>query len=127
MHNFSKGRRPWKRGAKLRYSVYKAEDRIEGETDYKGWCERMSEAKGYDVHDFFPDNPHSKHFWEETYDNLQNQWKQDMFQTELEGCLECSRELVEMMDKSDKPYSGRHLEVDKEKVQEAIENLKKLL
>lgn len=69
---FAKRRRPWKRGPKMRYSVYKAEDRIDGEKDYEEMARTMAEAKGYDITDFLA--LEHKNMWQETYTRLAEHW-----------------------------------------------------
>jgi hypothetical protein len=71
---FEKGRRPWKRGPKMRYSVYKAEDRAEGDVDYEEWSRRIAEAKGYNLEDFMAHDVRPSLMWRETYDRLHNYW-----------------------------------------------------
>jgi hypothetical protein len=73
MSMFEKGRRPWKRGAKKRYSVYKAEDRQDGEEDYKKWAEMTAEAHGYNIDEFKPEAM-CRNFWQETYDRIHGHW-----------------------------------------------------
>jgi hypothetical protein len=73
---YNKGRRPWKRGPKLRYSVYKAEDNIEGEDDYEEWCRELAVNKGYDLNDFYAWDADPKHFWKETYDRMFAHWQE---------------------------------------------------
>jgi len=73
----NKGRRPWKRGAKKRYSVYKHEDRIDGEKDYKEWAERIAWAKGYDLEKFLAHDVNPKSFWRVTYARIEEEWKRD--------------------------------------------------
>lgn len=63
----NKGRRPWRRGEKKRYSLYKTEDRIEGEGDYEGWAKRIADAKGYDLTQFYAHDTNPRWFWQETY------------------------------------------------------------
>lgn len=67
---YNKHRVPWKRGPKLRYSVYKAENRLDGEDDYEGWARHIAEKFGYNLADFYHDDPASKNFWQETYNKI---------------------------------------------------------
>jgi len=71
---FDKGRRPWKRGPKMRYSVYKAEDRQEGDVDYEEWARNIAEAKGYNLEDFMAHDVRPSLFWRETYERLYHHW-----------------------------------------------------
>jgi len=129
MHDYSKGRRPWNRGPKKRHSLYKAEDRLEGEDSYKEWATNMADAKGFDLHDFYPENRESKHFWQETYDRLVDHWYKTKIATWVDEIKANSEKLLHNLNQQEKvgAFMGRPMVVDKEKVQEAIENLKKLL
>ena len=57
----------------MRYSVYKAEDRIDSEKDYERWARDIAEAKGYDLEDFMAYGT-VRNFWKETHDRLYHHW-----------------------------------------------------
>jgi hypothetical protein len=58
----------------MRYSVYKAEDRIEGDEDYEEWAKSIAEAKGYNLEDFMAHDVRPALFWRETYERIYNYW-----------------------------------------------------
>ncbi len=75
---FAKGRRPWKRGAKMRYSVYKSEDRAAGEKAHEKWARDMADKWGYDLNEFCPSFA-DRNFWQETYDRMTDYWRENVY------------------------------------------------
>lgn len=123
---YNKGRRPWKRGKKMRYSLYKAIDRQDGEESYKEWAKDFADAKDYDIALFYPEDNDAKHFWERTYEALVAYNYQRRYDKLMAECSENLEDVLKMLKDCDSSYWNKHLNINKKQVREIIKGLEEI-